>query len=1072
MRMTRSNTVSVITAHTVLVSLAAVLFLLGVELGAQTVTSTLRGTAFDVTGAVVPDAGVTVVNQGTGLRREVATNANGDYEVIDLTRGTYRLTAELAGFKTFVADNIILESSQVRRIDITLEVGAVEAEVTVTADAAVIQTETAKIQTGFQNEKYDNFPLVSQYFDPNGMLATLPNVQSPQGGYGVRFAGQPPSQIQEGMDGATNDGIVNQINNLEDMQELQAVMVNAPAEYSRPGNFNMVTKSGTNLFHGRAEYYQENSALNARDFFEDQKTKTLLHTVGASLSGPIRKDKTFFYTSIIGFRVPSKSFRLRTVPTLKMRDGDFSQVGPVTDPLSGDPFVNDVIPASRMSPTSQTVQDRYMPPPNRGGPDDLSSNYGFVFPYPGDLFRADYITNRVDHQISENNTIFGRYVTNWFFYVLPGSYPGLEWTRERHNHHVVFSDTHVFSPNLVNTATFGLYQVGIGDGTTVDGFTPVLADQVVSEIGLQGVNTGGHSTMGFPRMDITGYSSITVRHPAIRTDNTWTFKDAVSWTAGNHVWKFGAEYRRFTNFNGDVPTGTYGRFGFNGSHAGHPYADFLLGAPFSSQRLDPLTNRDKAASEFGIYVQDTFKVSSRLSLDYGVRWDLFSPPTFGDGLQFNWDPASGNVIVPSGKLGSISPLYPIDTINVVEGQVVPGSDKGNFAPRFGFAYRIRPETVLRGGYGIYNESLGRYSRGQGTGPFQLSETFFNSVDNGQFLFAFPNPFPAGAGQIASQSVSGYPLDTKHGYIQQFNLTLEQQIKDIGFRLSYIGSRSRNLNYNLSTNKPMPGTLPFSQDRRPFPQFVNTSFSQSNGSENYDAMSFEVNRKVASDITFQGHWTWAHKMSDFLNRENPYNPLHWNRDRYTPRHRASINAIWNLPFGRGKRFGADAPAALNHVIGGWTLFYLAYFQTGSFFTPRYSGSDPSGTNTFSGLPDRISDGNLSPSQRRADHWFDTAAFTAPPPGRFGNSGYNILEGPGLHVHNTSFSKKVNLTERVGLQLMLVVSNIFHLTNFNFPSTNISVPGGAGVISCTWACDPLFNLEKAGPRRMEMRARIEF
>ncbi len=305
MRMTRSNTVSAITARTVLVSLAAVLFLFGVELEAQTVTSTLRGTAFDVTSAVVPGAGVTVVNQGTGLRREVATNANGDYEVIDLTRGTYRLTAELAGFKTFVADNIILESSQVRRIDITLEVGEVEAEVTVTADAAVIQTETAKIQTGFQNEKYDNFPLVSQYFDPNGMLATLPNVQSPQGGYGVRFAGQPPSQIQEGMDGATNDGIVNQINNLEDMQELQAVMVNAPAEYSRPGNFNMVTKSGTNLFHGRAEYYQENSALNARDFFEGEKTKTLLHTVGASLSGPIRKDKTFFYTSIIGFRVPS-----------------------------------------------------------------------------------------------------------------------------------------------------------------------------------------------------------------------------------------------------------------------------------------------------------------------------------------------------------------------------------------------------------------------------------------------------------------------------------------------------------------------------------------------------------------------------------------------------------------------------------------------------------------------------------------------------------------------------------------------------------------------------------------------
>lgn len=1072
MRMRRTRFSAAIAIRALLTHGSMILLLMSNGLFAQTVTSTLRGTAFDATGAVVPDATVTVVNQDTGLRREVKTNANGDYEVIDLTRGTYQLTAGLAGFKTFVADNVLIESSQIRRIDITLEVGAVDAEVTVTADAAVIQTESAKIQSGFQNDRYDNFPVVSNYFDPNTMLATLPNVQPPQGGYGVRFAGQPPSQIQEGMDGATNDGIVNQINNMEDMQELQAVIVNAPAEYSRPGNFNMVTKSGTNLFHGRAEYYQENSALNARDFFEEQKTRTLLHTIGASVSGPIVKDKTFFYTSYIGFRVPSKSFRLVTVPTTRMRDGDFSQVGAISDPLTGDPFVNNVIPASRLSSTSQQVQDRYMPQPNRGGADALNNNFSFIFPYPSDLFRADYITNRVDHQISQNNTIFGRYVTNWFFYVLPGSYPGLDWTRERRNHHVVLSDTHVFSPNLVNTATFGLYQVGIDDGTTVDGFTPVTADQVIAEIGLQGVNSGGYSTMGFPRMDITGYNTINVRHPAIRTENTWNFKDAVTWTVADHVWKFGAEYRRFANFNGDVPEGTYGRFGFNGSLAGHPYADFLLGAPFSSQRVDPLTNRDVGASEFGIYVQDTFKVSSSLTFDYGVRWDYFASPTYDDGLQFNWNPATGDVVVPSGTLSAISPLYPTNTINVVEGQVVPNSDKGNFAPRFGFAYRFRPTTVLRGGYGLYNEALGSFARGQGTGPFQISETFFNSVNNAQFLFAFPNPFPAGSGQIPSQSVSGYPLDTKNGYIQQFNLTLEQQLGDIGLRLSYVGSRSRNLNYDLSTNKPVASTVPFSQNRRPLPQFVNTSFAQNNGSENYDAMSAEVNRKISSDITFQAHWTWAHKMSNLLNLQDPYNPLHWNRDAFTPRHRASVNAAWSLPFGQGKRFGTGAPAAVDHVIGGWTLYYLAYFQTGSFFTPQYSGSDPSGTNTFSGLPDRIANGNLPAGQRVVDHWFDTNAFVAPPPGRFGNSGVNILEGPGLHVHNMSFSKKVRLTERVGLQLMMIMSNIFHITNFNFPNTNVSVPGGAGVISCTWACDPLFNLEKAGPRRMEMRARIEF
>src|SRR4030095_12388021 len=243
------------------------------------------------------------------------------------------------------------------------------------ATASLIHTESARIQTGFQHERYDNFPSVSNYFDPNTMLATLPNVQSPAGGYSVRFAGQLPSQIQEGMDGATNDGIVNQINNMEDMQDLQAVMVNASAEFSRVGNFNMVTKSGTNAIHGVLSYYQENSALNARNFFAEEKTRTLLHTFGGSISGPILKDKTFFYSSYQGMRVPRNSFTLSTVPTTKMREGDFSQLLAlpepliIKDPLTGLPFPGNQIPSTRLTPTSIKVRDQYIPSPNQGGQD-------------------------------------------------------------------------------------------------------------------------------------------------------------------------------------------------------------------------------------------------------------------------------------------------------------------------------------------------------------------------------------------------------------------------------------------------------------------------------------------------------------------------------------------------------------------------------------------------------------------------------------------------------------------------------------------------------------------------------
>lgn len=1054
--------------------------LAGARLSAQTDLSTVRGTVRDSTGGVIANAKVALVNTLTGLQRESLTNTNGDFEFPDLQRGTYRLTAGSAGFKNFVADNIILESNQIRRIDATLEVGQVESEVRVSANAAVIETDSAKIQSGFTHERYDNFPIVGVYFDPNTTLATLPQVQSQMGGYNLQFAGQGPSQIQEGMDGVVNDGIVNQINNMEDTQELQAVMVNNSAEYGRVGFFNLITKSGTNQLHGRAFYYQENSALNARNTFEPEKTKTLVHTFGANLSGPVIKNKTFFYGSWDSMRVPSSSFFLRAAPTEAFRTGDFSNLlrlsRPVVinDPFTGKPFPNNMIPAERLSPVALKVQNQYFPKPNLGGPDALTSNFGFRFPHPQDLYRAEYILGRLDHHISNNNTIYGRYVTNWFFYILPGSYPGLEWTRLRRNHHLVVEDTHIFSPGLVNTARFGLYNEKIHDGDTVGGFTPQRGDTVVKDIGLQGVNPQGLSAQGFPRMNITGYSPLFVRPGGfIRNDYIWSYADSVTFTKSSHVMRFGAEARRFTNFDGSVPEGAYGTFTFNGFFTGNGYADFLLGLPQNSVRLNPLTNRDKRTYELGLFVQDTYKASSRLTLDYGLRWDYFGAPTFKDGLQYNWDPATGNVLIPESARSKVSPLYP-STIRIVPGQAVYNPKRRNFAPRTGMAYRLRSTTVLRAGYGIFTEnfSTNPYSRLQGTGPFQLAETFLNSLDNGRPLFAFPNPYPPGSGRIPSQSITGFPLAADNGRIHQFNVSLEQQVHDIGIRLSYIGSRSRGLNYALNVNKPAPSDTAFTADRRPYPQFVNTTYFRSNGEANYNAMSFEVQRKFSNTITFQGHWDWASNMVNYLNLENPYAPLFWNRDKYTPHHRVSINAAWQLPFGRGKRLMSNAPRAVEQALGGWTVYYLSYFQTGSWFTPSYDGADRSNTGTFGGLPDRTRDGNLPTSQRSIERWFDTTAFAAPPPGRFGNSGVNILEGPGLQVHHLTVSKRHRITERVSLQTMLAISNVLNHPNYHFPYANISAPGQTGVIDSTYGGGDDFNLEKAANRRMEVRLRLEF
>jgi hypothetical protein len=358
-------------------------------------------------------------------------------------------------------------------------------------------------------------------------------------------------------------------------------------------------------------------------------------------------------------------------------------------------------------------------------------------------------------------------------------------------------------------------------------------------------------------------------------------------------------------------------------------------------------------------------------------------------------------------------------------------------------------------------------RAQGTGPFQLSEPFINTSQNGRPLFAFPNPFPAGAGSIPSQSAAGYPADTKNGYIQQFNFTIERQVKDVGLRLSYIGSRDKGLNYDLATNKPTPSLIPFVQSRRPYPQFIGTTFSQTNGQTKFNSMVFEAQRRVGW-VTFDAFWTWARNLTNFANLENPYDPNHWNRD-IAPKHRVVFNTLWLVPVGRGRHFLENLPGPAEHVIGGWKFAWANVMQTGQYFTPSYTGADPSNTNTSGGLPDRISNGNLATSERSLYRWFDVGAFARPPAGRFGNSGINVLQGPGMVTHNVSLFKRFRLTERVHMDLMAMISNLFNHPNFRVPPSNISAPGQAGIVTTQVS---YYDNDKGGPRVVEARLRVEF
>jgi len=1035
---------------------------------AQLTLSTVRGTATDPSGAVISGAEVAVVNLQTNEKRTVKTNENGDFEIPDLYRGSYRLTATQTGFKTFVADNVLLEGQQVRRINVTFEVGSVGTEITVTGGAQVLQTDTSRIQGALNTAKHFDTPWVGAEatLDPSLFITSQPMISQTTGVWSSQWAGQSSSQVQEGQDGHTNDNAVNQLNDILDTQEITVVTVNNTAEFSRIGYMNMVTKSGTNSLHGRVAFWHQNSALGAREFFETKKAKQLVDTGSVSVSGPIKKDKAWFFASANILKVPSKQFYLQTVPSELMRQGNFSEVLSqarpviVKDPVTGDPFPGNIIPKDRLSALSLKVNDKYLPAPNRSG---LANNFGFTFPFPTDYsLRKDY-TQRVDYQPTLKNRLMGRMIENWDLYVLPRNYPAFAWTRTRYNIHMVVEDTHIFSPALVNTFRLGLYQEKVTDGDPLYGVTPFKGDQAVKELGLQGVNPKGYSGQGFPTMSITGYAALATQSGGvIQNDFDWGYADTMTWSKGRHVVKFGGEWKPQHRFQGSIPTDTYGNFSFNGSFTGQAYADFLLGIPFNSTRLDPLTNRTVRDQELGLFITDSFKVNNRLTLDLGLRWERFGPPSYEDNLVYNYEVDSQTVIIPRGTENRISALYP-KTIKVVSGDIGMHPQKTNLRPRIGFAYRLNDKTVVRGGFGIFSEYLGRYIR-LSSAPFQISESYQNQISNGVPLFSFPNPFPSSltTAAVPSQSVTAYPRDVKNGNIRQWNVTLERQFRDTGFRFSYVGSHNYNLNYSVGINKPQASLIPWTTARRPYPQFNGVSVFRNNGESKFNAMTFEMQRKMGQ-VTFDAHWTWSSNFSNFGAIEDPYASLFWYRDTYTPRHRAVINAVWELPFGKGRKYMHQAPRAVDAVLGGWQIYWIGYMETGHWFTPSFSGADPSNTNTVGGRPDRVCSGILPSEKRSVNRWFDTSCFAVPPAGRYGNAGVNFLEGPGYNMQHASIAKTFTITERFKFTFTTAFANAFNHPNFALPSANVSSTSAGYVSSLA---------EGAKARHLELRGRIDF
>jgi hypothetical protein len=408
------------------------------------------------------------------------------------------------------------------------------------------------------------------------------------------------------------------------------------------------------------------------------------------------------------------------------------------------------------------------------------------------------------------------------------------------------------------------------------------------------------------------------------------------------------------------------------------------------------------------------------------------------------------------------------------------NDLNNFQPRVGFAWRPfgGTATVLRGGYGMFNDDFTAdlFSPLYG-GPFALTESFVNTIANNTPALTLQQPF-LGAGTTGNVDVTGIDVNVRNAYAQQWNMTLERDLgAAIGLRLSYVGSRSTALVYGRNVNMPLPSTVPFNQNRRPYPLFRNIVMRENGGNHIYNALTTQVERKWQKGLSFMGAWTWAKSLTDVdetggveggTTLENAFDRRRERADaQYTPRQRFISTLIWELPAGRGKAFLSNGgPAAA--VLGGWQLSGSYIAQTGEFLTPTFAGSDPSNTQTVGGIPDRIGNGNLPSDQRTIDRWFDASAFAVPPAnsGRFGNSGRGVIVGPGRQIASAALFKSFPLRERMFLRVQVSFTNLFNHANFEVPALNISAPNAVGTIRASQTRD------LGGPRNGLIGARLDW
>jgi hypothetical protein len=1077
---------------------------------AQSTFSSITGVVTDSTGALVPKAAIEVRNQKTGYSFTAESNNEGLYTFPTLTDGTYALKASAAGFSEYLVKDILLAVRETRRIDIALALASTQQTIEISGGATLVETESAKISDTKSREDLRTLPLtLRRAWD---YVTMTPQVARSATGFSLSLAGTRNGQSEANIDGITiappggGFGFGPIMDRTENLEELRVEMSLNSAEYGTPGGMTLITKGGTNQLHGFYSDYYSTPAFRARDPFQTARGTGISHRMAFGINGPIYipklydgRNKSFFAFSIEpSFGSPSTALITQSVPLEAWRRGDFSRLAtPVLDPANGRaPFPGNQIPANRINATSKAFQDRFYSLPNFGDTNNFNvQNYRENRSNP--FQRNPTMTIRLDHRIDDKTFVYGRFIGVYWNIPLFESIPSIteQARRTRDMRSWMVSATRTITPTLLNEFRWGL----ASDHLPVE--SRFKGNALVQELGLRGLapgipDVGGMTRIGFVGLNLSALGLQDTCDPCFR-DQVQQFTNTTTWTKGKHLIKGGLDFRTGSTQDFRQNGNLFGSLTFNNTFTGFQYGDFLLGLPTQMSRAFPTIEYDRAIPTYAFFVQDDWRVSSKLTLNLGMRYQLMTAAKDKNGRMAIFDAATSSIVIPDGSANLVSPLLPRNYVNVVEASKAGYAnklldlDRNNWAPRFGFAYRATGNTVFRGGYGIYYDNNVPAAALGATVPFLINEVAFtNSTAN---PIALPQVFPAsggsGPGSIVLPGASR--KDLRIPFTQQYAFTIEHQRWDTGFRVSYTGTNTRQGWYRRDINQPVVDERPYQQKPRPFPQYPAINSTDNGAGHQYHGMSAEVQRRMKGGVAFQSSFTWARDIGDLENGEAPEDSFNRLRERglvsTIPARRFNANMIYNLPFGKGQRFAANANRWVNGAFGGWQLSNIFTLESGQFITPLWTGLDPTGTRPITGAATSRATVTLRPNVLRdpridnpsVQRWFDPFAFSAPALGSFGNMGRGLVVGPGTNTLHTSISKTFVVKERVRIRLEGLATNILNKPNYQNPILNITEalnpnvnPANVTSGRLTAVMNRNLKFDTSVPRELQAQFRVEF